>query len=89
MKISDVLIEDKIKEKILNKHNLRASEIKNTLLNSPYILKSGKNRYMAIGISKRIITIIFEIHNNIAFIITAYPSSEAQRKLYKLKRKPK
>jgi len=28
MKISDILIEDKIKEKVLYKHNIRSSEVK-------------------------------------------------------------
>jgi len=39
---------------------------------------------MAIGKSQRTITIIFELAKTTAFIITAYPSSESQRKLYKL-----
>lgn len=41
---------------------------------------------MAIGYYQRYLTIIFEIYNNIAFIITAYPSSESQIKLYKKKK---
>lgn len=87
MKILDILIEDKIKEKILHKHNIRALDIKETLINNPYVLRTRENRYMAIGYYQKHITIIFEIIKNIAFIITAYPSSDAQRKLYKLKRK--
>lgn len=86
MKISDIIIEDKIKEKILYKHNVRANEIKEVLLNSPLILKMRDEKYLAIGHYQRFITIIFEIREDIAFIITAYPSSEAQRKLYKRKR---
>ena len=84
MKISDILIEDKIKEKVLYKHNIRSSEIKDTLLNNPLVLKTKNNRFMAIGKSQRTITIIFELAKTTAFIITAYPSSESQRKLYKL-----
>ncbi len=42
---------------------------------------------MAIGYCQKIITIIFELIKDTAFIITTYPSSDAQRKLYKLKRK--
>lgn len=87
MKIIDILIEDKIKEKILNKHNITASEIKQIILNKPYILKARKNRYIAIGYYQRFITIIFEMIKSNAFIITAYPSSDAQIKLYKLKTK--
>jgi len=80
-----MLIEDKIKEKILSKHNISASEIKHVILNRPYVLKAKENRYMAIGYYQRFITIIFEMVKSIAFIITAYPSSDAQVKLYKLK----
>ena len=86
MKISNILIEDKIKEKILYKHNIGASEIKNALLNSPLILRTREGRYLAIGNVQRIITIVFEVSKNTAFIITSYPSSDAQRKLYKRKR---
>lgn len=86
MKISKVLIEDKIKEKILYKHNIRASEIKEVLFSNPYVLKTREKRYMAIGKHQRFVTIIFEMTKDTAFIITAYPSSDAQRKLYKLKR---
>ncbi|MEK6903015.1 MAG: hypothetical protein AABW64_00015 [Nanoarchaeota archaeon] len=87
MKITDILIEDAIKEKILIKHNVHATELKEVLLNNPYILKAKENRYMAIGYGQRWITIIFEMLQNTAFIITAYPSSDAQIKLYKLKKK--
>lgn len=75
-----------IKEKILDKHNVEAAEIKQVIFSNPLILKSGKNRYMAIGYHQIYLTVIFEIDNNIAFIVTAYPSSEAQIKLYKKKK---
>ncbi len=45
MRISDILIEDKIKEKILAKHNLTASEIKHVILAKPYVLRARGNRY--------------------------------------------
>ena len=86
MKITNILIEDNIKEKILDKHNVEATEIKQVIFSNPLILKSGKNRYMAIGSHQRYLTIIFEIDNGIAFIVTAYPSSDAQVKLYKKKK---
>ena len=86
MKIRNILIEDKVKEKILFKHKVTAFEIKMALLNNPLILKTRKNRYLAIGKDQRYITIIFEFLNNTAFIATAFPSSESQRKLFKLKR---
>ena len=49
MRIENVLIEDKIKKKILRKHNVESSEIKETLLNQPIVLKSKWGRYSAIG----------------------------------------
>ncbi len=82
----DILIEDKIKEKILYKHNIRASEIKRVLTLNPIILRVRDNRYMTIGFDQKFITIIFEMMKDTAFIITAYPSSDAQRKLYKRKK---
>ena len=86
MRISKILIEDKIKEKILYKHNITAFEIKNLLLSNPYILKTKDNRFMALGNVQKHITLIFEMIKDTAFIVTAYPSSDAQRKLYKHKR---
>ena len=85
MRILDILIEDKVKEKVLDKHNVRSSEIKKIMLDNPYVVKSGKNRYMAIGYYQRFLTIIFEMEESTAVIVTSYPSTDAQRKLYKLK----
>lgn len=87
MKITDIIIEDKIKEKILLKHNVRATEIKNIFVKGPYVLKARGQRCMAIGYDQRFITVIFEMGKTTAYIITAYPSSEAQVKLYKTRRK--
>jgi hypothetical protein len=42
---------------------------------------------MAIGWSNKYLTVIFELgEGNTAFVITAYPSSDSQRKLFKQKR---
>ena len=87
MRILDILIEDQIKEKILKKHNVKSAEIKQAMLSNSYIIKSGKERYMAISYYQRFLTIIFEMQGNTAFIITSYPSTDAQRKLYKSKNK--
>lgn len=86
MKFDDIIIEDKIKEKILTRHNVEAEEIKQALLSNPLILKAKQQRYIAIGKSERYLTIIFESKKNITNIITSYPSSKAQIKLYKKKR---
>ena len=86
MRIRGVLIEDKVKEKILYGHNVHSFEIKEIILNNPYVLKVRDGRYMAIGKNSKFLTIIFEVRDFMALIITAYPSSDAQRKLYKSKR---
>ena len=86
MRISKILIEDKIKEKILYKRDIRASEIRGVLTLNPIILRVRDNRYMTIGFDQKFITIIFEMMKDTAFIITAYSSSDAQRKLYKRKK---
>jgi preprotein translocase subunit SecF len=39
MRFDNIIIEDKIKEKILSKHNVQASEIVNVLLSNPLVLK--------------------------------------------------
>ena len=77
MRIMCVLIEDSIKEKILYKHNVHAFEIKEILFNNPYVLKVRDGRYIAIGKDGKLLTIVFEIRDFMAFIITAYPSSDA------------
>ena len=86
MKIRGILIEDRVKEKVLYKHNVHAFEIREILFNNPHVLKVGDGRYMAIGKNGKFLTIVFEVRDFIAFIITAYPSSDTQRKLYKSKR---
>ncbi len=86
MRIRGFLIEEDIKRKILYKHDVRAEDIKEIIFNNPYILKIRDNRYLAIGKNHKFITLIFEVLKDIAVIITAYPSSDAQRKLYKSKR---
>ena len=86
MRIFNIIIEDKTKEKILYKHGITSYEIKKALFNNPLILKTKDLRYLALSFYQKYITIVFEVKDNIALIITAYPSSDAQRNLYKLKR---
>ncbi|MBS3096698.1 hypothetical protein J4480_04630 [Candidatus Woesearchaeota archaeon] len=86
MKFSNIIIEDKIKEKILTKHRVEAEEIKRVLLSNPLVLRAKYERYMAIGKDEIYLTIIFESKKDITSIITAYHSSEAQIKLYKKKK---
>ena len=87
MIIENVIIEDKVKEKILEKHDVTAFELENVLLSRPLVLKAKENRYLAIGFYHRYLTIVFEYNKRNANIITAYPSSEWQVKLYKEKKR--
>lgn len=87
MIIENVIIEDKVKEKVLEKHDVTAYEIENILLGSPLMLRAKEKRYLAIGFYHRYLTVVFEYQRNTANIITAYPSSEWQMKLYKEKKK--
>lgn len=65
-------------------------EIENTLLqNKPFFSKAKDGRYVALGKWNRYITIIFNYggKNKEADIVTAYPSSDWQIKLYRRKKK--
>jgi len=87
MIIENIIIEDKVKEKVLDKHNVTAEEIKSVLLRNPLVLRTKEKRYLAIGFGNRYLTIVFEYFRKTANIVTAYPSSEWQKKLYKSKKK--
>ncbi len=87
MRIDNIIIEDKVKEKILSKHNVDANEITNVLLSKPLILRAKADRYMVIGYYKRYLTVIFDVKLKSTNIVTAYPSSNAQINLYKKKKK--
>ena len=90
MIIKAVKISLKTKIKAYDKHGITMEEIKNTLLqNKPYFSKTRDGRYVVLGRWNRFITIIFD-YNEIckeAEVVTAYPSSDWQIKLYKRKRK--
>jgi uncharacterized DUF497 family protein len=85
MRFDNIIIEDKVKEKILSKHNVTANEVVNVLLSKPLVLKTKLERYIAIGHFHRYLTIIFDKKEKSTNIVTAYQSSEAQIKLYKRK----
>jgi uncharacterized DUF497 family protein len=88
MIIKKVKISLKTKIKIYDKHGITMEEIKNTLLkNNPYYSKTKDGRYVALGKWNRFITIIFNYNLKYkeADIITSYPSSSWQVKLYKKK----
>ncbi len=90
MIIEKVKISLKTKIKVYNKHGITMEEIKNTLLESkPYFSRARDGRYIALGKYQRFITAIFSYNqiNKEAEIVTAYPSSDWQIKLYKRKTK--
>jgi len=83
MIIREVQIVKKIEHKIYKKHGVIFYEVKNGLVLNPYVKKTSDGRYFAITKFNRFITVIFEYENNIADVITAYPSSKWQIKLFK------
>ncbi len=88
MIINAVKISLRAKIKIYDKHRITMEEIKNVLLqNKPYFSKTKFGRYVAIGKWNRFITIIFDYNEKYkeADIITTYPSSDWQVKLYRRK----
>ena len=75
-----------VEEKIFEKHGVGKEEIEEVLLmDEPKCFKARKNRYFAVGFRERFITAIFEYKKGEADVITAYPSSEWQIRLYKRK----
>lgn len=86
--IKAVKIEPKTKYKIYEKHRVTQEEIENTLLDKPKIRKV-KNVYIAIGIWRRYLTIFFAYNkkHKEASILTGYPSSNWQIKMYKRRAK--
>lgn len=60
MRFDNIIIEDKVKEKVLSKHNVEAAEIINVLLSKPLVLKTRLDRYIAIGYYHRYLTIILD-----------------------------
>jgi uncharacterized DUF497 family protein len=86
VRIAKVLIEEHIKRKIFEKHSVEQEEIKDGLLQGkPVVFKTKEERYLTITKHHRHITIIFTYDQQNAQIVTAYPSSQWQIKLYKKK----
>lgn len=86
MILRKVVVSPKVKYKIKSKHNVDYEEIEIILKNNPLIYKTKDKKYVAIGKYLRYLTIIFNYKGGYANIITAYPSSDWQIKLYKNKK---
>ena len=86
MQLEDVYIEEAVEEKILRKHGVAREEIETVLMiDEPKHFKTKGARYLTIGLKERFITIVHENKNGIATVVTAYPSSKWQVKMYKRK----
>ncbi len=89
MIIESVFISNRIKQKISAKHNVYEDEINELLLYDRPIFRKANDSYLCIGFNRRYLTIIFRYKEKIkqAEIITAYPSSKWQIRLYKKMKK--
>ena len=82
MMIREIHLKKAVEGKI-EEHSVTKNELEDTLLRGePRYRKARNGRHMAIGRAQRFVTIIFEYNKGIATIVTAYPSSEWQIKLY-------
>lgn len=86
MRIVDVYLGQEIEEKVFTKHGVLREEVEEMLLaDEPKYFRTKGGRYMAIGLRERYLTAVFENVEGIAFILTSYPASEWQVKLYRRK----
>jgi hypothetical protein len=83
MKIRQVLISDGVAEKIYEKHRVLPEDAEEVLFSNPVIRRAKDGRYIAIGFVDHYLTVIFEYSQGVAEIVTAYPSSNWQTRLYK------
>jgi hypothetical protein len=84
LRIHDVFISEWVADKIWDKHGVSADEATELLYGNPLIRRARDGRYMAVGLSPSgYLTVIFEYHRGVAEIVTAYPSSDWQVKLFK------
>ena len=84
MRFKKILVEFKVQEKIYKKHDVTRDELEETLFEGkPVILRTRQGMYLAIGFVRKHITIIFTYKNGIAFVKTAYSSSDWQIRIYK------
>lgn len=89
MIIESVFISNRIKQKISAKHNVYEDEINELLLYDRPIFRKANDRYICIGFIGKYLTIVFYYDRKIkqAEVITAYPSSKWQIRLYKKMKK--
>ena len=85
MIVESIRLKRDVKEKIETKHSITLIEIEKVLLENKSKFRKAKDCYIGMGLLKRYLTIFFNYNINLkeAEIITAYPSSKWQIKLYK------
>ena len=87
MRVNEVIIESYTEEKINKKHGVYRKEIEDALFEgNPIFYRTKDDKYVAIALKERYITIIFLYRKGIATIRTAYHSADWQIKLFKRKR---
>lgn len=86
MIIEKVAIAKEAKVKVYYKHSIKFKEIEEVLLNQPLVRRTKDRRYMAVNLVEKYTTMIFSCDNGTADIVTAYPSSDWQIKLFKRRR---
>ncbi len=85
MRIQAVSISSDVLEKLFRK-GIEVQEVEDALKgSSKHVFRTRKGRYLAITQHKRYLAIVFEYENGDAEIVTAYPPSDWEIKLYKKK----
>jgi len=88
--IHDVFIGRRIADKIWEEHGVSADEAIDLLYGDPMIRRARKGRYMAVGlVIGGYLTVVFEYQRGMAEIVTAYPSSDWQVRLFKKSKRRK
>jgi len=84
MRINKVRISVDVERKIYDKHTVSRTELEEALVESaPLFFRAKEQRYLALVKKQRHLSIIFTFEQGTATIVTAYPSSDWQVKLYK------
>ena len=84
MRIHDVFISRGVADKIWEEHGVSADEAVDLLYGDPMIRRAREGRYMAVGLAVGgHLTVIFEYRRGTAEIVTAYPSSDWQVRLFR------
>lgn len=87
MRIHEVRISERVAEKIQAEHGVLPEEAEEILFSHPVVRRARDGRYMAIGLVDCYLTVIFEFERGVAEIVTAYPCSDWQVRLYKRSKK--